>query len=296
MRIPAICAGATAARSVFWIIFPFTMSVIFAIISVMSMRTVELPQEIFSRYGTVRRARRCFLYTSKGVRLTDLYQEGGRAILGWGGGAFTVFKNVIERGITGSYLTDFSSPNGKGRSRLDRAVSGLFGDERTALVFPSKSSALEAALSVSPQSTSVYRPWNPQDVDWKSVDCAVLVPPLPWTDSVYILAVRSAAFGQERGRFDSEVFLSAPLCAAVTRALYDLIAELPRREEKHWFVYDTVLRRYWTRTGPYLFPNIDETSMLPSLLLGLLLLALVSVVNVLAIRRKIMRIWWRKDV
>ena len=54
--------------------------------------------EISKRFGNVKRARGCFLYTEKGVRLTDLFQEGGRAILGWGGNsAFTVLKNVLSR-------------------------------------------------------------------------------------------------------------------------------------------------------------------------------------------------------
>ena len=55
-----------------------------------------LAEEIFLRYGNVKRARGPFLYTEKGKRLTDLYQENGRAILGWGGSsAFTMLKNAI---------------------------------------------------------------------------------------------------------------------------------------------------------------------------------------------------------
>ena len=42
--------------------------------------------EITTRYGYVKRARGYFLYTEKQVRLTDMFQEAGRAILGWGGG------------------------------------------------------------------------------------------------------------------------------------------------------------------------------------------------------------------
>ena len=71
-----------------------------------------LAENIAFKYGTVKRARGCFLYTEKRVRLTDLYQEAGRAILGWGAkGTFTILKNVLERGITGSFYTDFSAKN-----------------------------------------------------------------------------------------------------------------------------------------------------------------------------------------
>ena len=215
---------------------------------------IELSKEIFSRFGTVKRARNCFLYTAKGVRLTDLYQQGGRAILGWGGSVFTVFKNVLERGITGTYFTDFSSPNGKEKSQLSRAVSDLFGDSRTAFTFSSKQVALEAAISVSAQSTSVYRPWNPQSVDWRSVDCIVFEPTLPWTNDIFVLAVKESL--SENLSFKNESFLSSPLCAAVTRSVYDLIKALQEREEKHWFIYDQIITKYWERKGPYLFPKV----------------------------------------
>ena len=83
------------------------------------MNKSELYNELYNRYGAVRRARGCFLYTKKGTRVTDLYQEGGRAILGWeGGNAFTMFKNVLSRGQTGSFICE-DSPF----SRLQKAVS-----------------------------------------------------------------------------------------------------------------------------------------------------------------------------
>ena len=78
--------------------------------------TAFLADSIASRYGSVTRARGPFLYTAKGQRLTDLYAEGGRAILGWGGSAaVTVFKDVLSRGICGSFRTGWEQ-------RLDRAV------------------------------------------------------------------------------------------------------------------------------------------------------------------------------
>ncbi len=50
----------------------------------------NLANKIKNRYGTVKRARGSFLYTEKRIRLTDLFLEGGRAILGWG--AITVLR------------------------------------------------------------------------------------------------------------------------------------------------------------------------------------------------------------
>lgn len=240
----------------------------------MNADKIDLSQEIFSRFGTVKRARKCFLYTAKGIRLTDLYQEGGGAILGWGGSVFTIFKNVLERGATGSYFTDFSSPCGREKSQLDRAVSALFGDERKAFTFSGKQAALEAAVSLSPESSSVWRPWNPVSVDWRSVNSIVFAPSLPWAGDIFILAVKKESLiSLQNGRafanddsgvvnsdfsFPNQIFLPAPLCASVTRSIHDLIKALQEREEKHWFIYDQIITRYWERKGPYLFPKIPE--------------------------------------
>lgn len=55
------------------------------------------------------------------------------------------------------------------------------------------------------------------------------------------------------------------------------------------------VRTYYLDVIETLFPQLDEGSMLPSIMLGTALFALVSVANFIAIHRKIMRIWWRKD-
>lgn len=240
------------------------------------LELLNLPKEIYSRFGTVKRARKCFLYTAKGVRLTDLWQENGRAILGWGGSVFTVFKNVLERGITGNYFTDFSAPCGREKNQLDHAVSALFGDERVAFTFSDKQAALEIGLYFSIKSTSVWKPWNSAGVDPRTINCIVFAPPLPWASDIYVLAVKKdaikfLALDEEQLKaqvqklvtrykgFAGEIFLPAPVCAAVTRSIYDLIKALQEREEKHWFIYDQIISKYWERRGPYLFPKIPES-------------------------------------
>lgn len=55
------------------------------------------------------------------------------------------------------------------------------------------------------------------------------------------------------------------------------------------------VREYYLDVIMTLFPQIDEGSMWPAILLGLSLFIIVSVINQMAIYRKIMRIWWRKD-
>nr|WP_303109627.1 ABC transporter permease [uncultured Prevotella sp.] len=55
------------------------------------------------------------------------------------------------------------------------------------------------------------------------------------------------------------------------------------------------LRSYYMDFIETLFPDIDEGSMLPAILLGLILFFIVSVLNIIAIRRKVMKIWNRKE-
>ena len=33
---------------------------------------------------------------------------------------------------------------------------------------------------------------------------------------------------------------------------------LSERKETDWFIYDSILTKYWTRKGPYLFPKIPQ--------------------------------------
>ncbi len=212
-----------------------------------------LAAAITSRYGTIKRARNCFLYTAKGIRLTDLFLEGGRAILGWGGSsAFTMFKNVLSRGLTGSFDTDYSPHAEGGKSQLSRAVSELLASDREIYLFTSKASALKSALEVSPASTSIYKPWA-EGADWSTVAAVIIEPPLAWTASYWILAVKAGMVIPAES-----LAIAAPLCVAMTRSIYNLIGALQTREEKDWFIYDTVVTKYWTRKGPYLYPNVPK--------------------------------------
>jgi len=214
-----------------------------------------LASEVTLRYGTVQRARGCFLYTRKGVRLTDLYQEAGRAVLGWGGGApFTVFKNTMNRGLTGSFDTDTSF-------RVEKAVGSLLAGARTVFTFTDRTEALKTALSFSKESTSFWKPWNQDNSDWRTVDSVIVVPPLPWASPVFFVAVKPEiveVYAASGLSVPESARIPAALAAACTRAIYDMIGALQFREEKDWFCYDTVLTRYWTRRGPYLYPKLPQ--------------------------------------
>lgn len=63
---------------------------------------------------------------------------------------------------------------------------------------------------------------------------------------------------------------------------------------KAWVVLYFV-RDYYMGVIETLFPNIDTTAMLPAIILGVALFILVSISNIIAIHRKIVKIWKRKE-
>ena len=202
--------------------------------------------EIKKRYGIITRARGPFLYTQKNVRLTDLWQEGGRAILGWDSPAYTVFKNVLSKGLVGS----FESAH---RAQLQKAAGELLQSPRKIFLFSQKKAAMQAALLLDPQSVSFYKPFS--GVDYSAVKNVIIAPPLPWTNNFWILAARD--FSQEAVPFASEFFPPA-LLAAASRAIYDLIAALKVRQEKDFFIYDKVLTKFFERRSCWLRPKIPQ--------------------------------------
>jgi hypothetical protein len=209
------------------------------------MTTKELSEEIFKRYGAVTRARGYFLYTKKGVRLTDMFLEGGRAILGWHTGtAFTQMKNILSRGLTGSFRTEE-------RSRLEKAVSELLKKEVKVFCFADKKSALTASVSISKDNSAIWKPFN-KEIDYSAADSLILCPPLSWTNSIFLLAADT------NKELPGEIKLPFALETAVTRAIYDYIAEEKIREEKDWFIYDTFLNQYFTRKGCCLTPKVPR--------------------------------------
>lgn len=223
------------------------------------MNKSELFLELHKRYGAVKRARGCFLYTAKGVRITDLYQEAGRAILGWeGASAFTMMKNVISRGQTGSFICEE-----KAGYRLQKAVSELFASERKLIYFSSQKEALQSGLALSPEGCSIYRPWNAQNekINISDIPSLIFTPPLPWAETHFILAIDAKQIEKNPDSLlliRGAINLPFALETAYTRSIYNLIKALQEREEKDWFIYDSVLTKYWERQGPYLFPKLSQ--------------------------------------
>lgn len=210
----------------------------------------KLAQKIFEKYGYIKRGRGPYLYTEKGVRLTDLYQENGRAILGWGGdSAFTMLKNSLNRGYTGSLMTSSFY-------RLQKSMGQLLFSERKVFVYFKKEDAFRTSREFFNKEAVEYKPWKEDAESAVKSDAVVFEPCLPWTEEIFLLAVKAEAAGDVEVPHEK---LAAPLEEAVTRSVYNLISALQDRSEKDWFVYDQILTKYWQRKGPYLVPKIPES-------------------------------------
>ncbi|MGP1523483.1 MAG: hypothetical protein ACTTKC_09340 [Treponema sp.] len=242
--------------------------------------------ELIKRYGAVVRARGPYLYTQKGVRLTDLYLDAGRAVLGRGcsgSNAFRVLKNTLERGETGSFPSAYST-------RFQKAVLSLIPGYDYAARFSTEDSLLRAAALYTSERTTgakqnstgtqgavgspsaglrvkLWRPWQTETADsadgnspYETLGTETLIaegilafyPPLALQEAGLI-----AVFKAGNNPFPLSDLCSGALLNALTRSIYDLQREIPKRGEKEWSRFDAILSPYFERKGAYLIPKIE---------------------------------------
>ena len=254
-----------------------------------------LKDEIKKRYGNVKRARGIYLYTEKSVRLTDCFLDGGRAILGHGGGkAKTAFKDCFERGANGFYDSGLLSAFEKTVKQLlprDFTTIRLY-TEKTAVPLEQTSFSLEssrekadAALeqtSYSLESSQkkaepvLWRPWL--EVSGKSTEqptgypkiqivhnvdgdfpaIVKIVPPFPYATELCVYAFSTACGEEMLQNLPKNDIVPAPLLAAFTRGFYDLKIALGTYTENDFKANSKVFEPFFIRNQCYLFPKIPE--------------------------------------
>ncbi|MDR3335702.1 MAG: hypothetical protein LBT16_00725 [Treponema sp.] len=176
----------------------------------------------------IRRAREFRLYTAAGGRLTDLWQDGGRAVLGHTPPAvLRELKNTSERGLFAPFSSHLEG-------RFFKALSVLF-PGRGFRVYQDEASlrrALCKAGFLSPEDGPFpdpafteteagdnYRPmlWRPFLADGQPLS-SLLIPILPWP-----LAPRALVLDKSlEASFPPPEFVSPVILAASARAVYDL--------------------------------------------------------------------------
>lgn len=234
-------------------------------------------EEITKRYGTIKRARGCFLYTQSGERITDLWLDGGRAVLGWSAGTARMhFKNSIDRGFTGFCSSALPA-------NLKRALSSLCSGFAFFAFYTDSAKVTDALCSAGLKGAApLYLPWVDYGFDLKAMphskikkdapfytdeslkerknllqnaDCVEIVLPFSWRPAT-LLAFRNAELHAKVPASDG---IPAPLCEAFCRAIYDLRLEIPKRAAEDWAVFDKFCTPYWNRIGPYLCCKVSES-------------------------------------
>lgn len=88
----------------------------------------DVPAPPMNLVPAIRRARGHRLYSHDGRRILDLWQDGGRAILGHGGRMVLAAKSSLERGPNVPLMSPYSG-------RLERSVRTLIGESPSVRVF-----------------------------------------------------------------------------------------------------------------------------------------------------------------
>ncbi|MDR2521358.1 MAG: hypothetical protein LBC72_02215 [Spirochaetaceae bacterium] len=164
---------------------------------------------LLSSAGKIARARGFRLYTEDGRRLVDLWQDGGKALLGHNPAAVTrALKNTAGRGL-------FAALPSRADDRFARALKTLFpaacGFAFLDAAFFSQPAEWARALNVPL--------WRPFAADSGAVQTSPrFVPVLPWPLAPVVLV-------QTEGAADQPLLPPPPLIlAAATRAIYSLLA------------------------------------------------------------------------
>ena len=235
-----------------------------------------LKNEIKKRYGNVKRARGIYLYTEKSVRLTDCFLDGGRGILGHGGGkAKTAFKDCFERGANGFYDSGLIPA-------FEKSVKKLLPTEYTEIrLYSEKTAAMLGGTSVSLDGASekanpvLWRPWldfsgkiTEQPTGYPKIQVVYntnevfpavvkILPPFTYATDICVYAFSEKSYKNLAELPENDV-VSSPLLAAYTRSFYDLLNSFSLFTEKDFKANSKALEPFFTRNQCYLFPKISE--------------------------------------
>ena len=217
------------------------------------------------------RARDFHLYTENGKRLTDLWLQGGRAILGHKPPRFLVeLKNAAERGL-------FSPLPHPMERRIIKALSEFF-PGRAFRLFLNEGSMLRALEEAGykgpfhdpafPSNNSEQRRvslWRPFATFEKKVTDTILIPVLPWPLGPEALVLEKSLDAS----FPAGEIIPPVLLAPAARALHNLAASLkePGQGRQRYRKIEKVLAEQksgtslshaqWQRQGIYLTATGD---------------------------------------
>jgi hypothetical protein len=197
----------------------------------------------------VLRARDFHLYLEGGQRLTDLWQIGGRAVLGHKPPqVIKELKNTAERGL-------FAPFPHHSETRFLKALAKIFSSSDNGQTYCfrlySSEKTLENALQTAGFSGAEAEPslWRPFMEN--KITRPLLVPVLPWAFSPVVLVVGETL----DERFAPGDLLSPVVLATGARAIYDLIAAGDNGGRPEYQKINKALAKgnAWQRQGIYLY-------------------------------------------
>ena len=199
----------------------------------------------------VLRARGWRLYTKKG-RLIDLWQYGGRAILGHNPpGLIRAFKNNGERGLFAPF-PHFAE------DRFLKALSALL-PERSFRLYDSEASLyrdMHAAglTDQSPSTLPMWRPFLTREAQETLQTDSVCIPVLPCAFPGAPVVLAFDPVGGLPEKLSPERVFSPVVLAAAARCVYDLLA-VPERGNPQFHTIFHALKKntLWKRQGIYLY-------------------------------------------
>jgi hypothetical protein len=209
----------------------------------------------------VHRARGWRLYTKDGSRIVDLWQYGGRALLGHTPpGLLRALKNSAERGLFAPF-PHFAE------GRLRKALAALLPGRR--FRFYSGEGALSAALTAAEKVSGCVRESGGLQALWRpfleapSGPFFVPVLPFPFPGAPAVLVLDPETDSALELHMET---VSPTALAAAARCIWDLIAVSPDRGRPAFPKLDAALSRNsagsknWRRQGIYLNYSVDPAS------------------------------------
>ena len=213
----------------------------------------------------IRRARGYRLYAMDNRRFLDLWQWGGRAVLGHTAPRLlTTLKNLASRGL-------FAPLPHPSLRRLERALEGFF-PGRTVRIYADEASAdralamagygplevhdfMDPAVSILHGTVPfprgcLWRPWL-DDQSFEGVEVLAPIIPLPWASAPIALAFRHG----ETGSVPPSDLIPPLIAAAAAQGIYDMAALLKKGSPPSFRrTMEALASCSWKLHGIYLSP------------------------------------------
>lgn len=217
--------------------------------------------DLLERVPVIRRAREYHLYSLSGTRYLDLWQNGGRSVLGHRPGRLTtVLKNTISKGLVADLPSIYSG-------RLRRLLQEMFPEYKDFRLTGSTAEGMQLAslyldrnigpndfvdpLTEQGQSAAgEVRLWRPLFSD--SIPGEVLFPVLPFSmaGAPSVVCFRKILPPEFPGQ--------KPISAVVLAGLLRCLQDLGRFVLPEWYRPDLLGKcPGWRQTGIYLVPEFD---------------------------------------